>query len=437
MADNIKNKDMEIKTIPQIFDSLDINKYNHIEPSLNLNQKNEDENIIINNLAKDFNKENINDFNLINNSMKAKITSSDSQEKNKDDHFAEVILLSKTKSAINQTQNNEIDNKTEKINLDFNLENKNKNTNINIPEPFNSSNINNLGSFILSKPDKNDKNEFEKRDLNIPEINNFTETYTNITNVPGVLEIQDLKNSNQLGAITKLDADQNPEIFDYSNINSIKNITFSNKKEDIDFCSKDYDTFNIYNTKEEINKKKDDIGKDDLNDSPEIFDSLNINNLKQPTTTLPKMEENYPQHFNSSNILNQIENISSTNINSKNINYMGNEIINSKDLPEIFDYSDINKIIETKNKQKEYNVDINFTDNNFELYDSLDVNILNGKSNSSKTIKDNFNNNLNLTPNIETKKIEENNIIKDFKQYLQNLTIDKNNLMIINKIKNY
>ena len=447
-----KAQDMNAKNQPQVFGSFIFNKNNQIDPTFNFSQKKEDKNIINNDLIKDFYSSNINDYNLANNSMenksegnyymknmpkidnimKTKTTPLNNQGNN-NDNFAEVVFLSKTKN-INQSQNNEIKN------INKTIDKKE------LPEVLNASNINNVGSFMLYQ---NDKDEFKKKDMNLPENNNLKESKTNEANEINEFKDNDLINSNKFATITKLNGNQfatkeNTELFDYSNINNINNLSFSN------------DAFNIYNTKEEINKNKIGNEKTDIIGIPEIFDSFNINTLKQPTTTLNKIEDNFPKNFDSTNInnFNQTDNISSTNINIKDFNYdMTNTIIDYKNLPEIFGSSNINNKVEASNKSNEYNFDIkdltkeiNYSNINYfnqdvntnndiekpnEIYGSFLLNNLNEKINSSKIIQEKNNNlNLNQTPTItpKTKKIEENNIIKDFRNYIQDLNIEKNNL---------
>ena len=398
-----------------------------------------------NNFMKNSNiSDNMNDLtkNLYSSNINAETTPLKNQENN-NESFAEVIFLSKSKK-INQIPNNEIKNinaRTDKNEL---------------PEVFNSSNINNFGSFLLSKTDKD---EFGNKDLNLEENNNLKETNINEFKE---FEINNLNNSNNFATITKLnenqfDTKENPEVFNYSNINNINNITFSNKKEDNEYYPTEYDTLNIYNSKEENNKEKIKTDKIEFTNSPEIFDSFNINTLKQPTTTLIKIEDNFKQNFDSDNInnFNQIENISSTNLNMKDFNYdKKNENIDSNNSPEILETSNINNKVETTNEANEYNFELNNlikeinysninyinedknknkkeamynNENNNEFYELFDFNNLNDKINSSKIIKDNINN-LNQEQNITTKKLEENDIIKDIKHNIQNLNIDKNNL---------
>ena len=272
----------------------------------------------------------------------------------------------KENNLVPQGSDNSSQIKITKINLDME----------DLPETFGSANIANYKQTVTTTKTTGNINMNNLPQGFGSDINNYKKVETNITtNQPGNFDLQklniDMKNY-------KLDMEDLPEVFGSSDINKFKQTTtttVTTTKKEGNKEQKDISQGQNENNFNQVTTTTTTEGIINMKDLPEVFGSFNISNYqpaKVTSTTTTTKEVEKPKDQLPGNLSQKDNNFKQVTTTTTT-----EGIINMKDLPEVFGSSDINHFKQTKVKttttktkegdkeKKDLPQDINQNENNF------------------------------------------------------------------------
>ena len=329
---------LDMKDLPEVFGSSDINKYKQTTTTTTTVKKEGD--IDMKELPKDLGSSDINNFKQTTTTTTTKtVGNADLKDFNIDltnykldmEDLPEVFGSSDI-SHFKQTTTTTTTTKKEGGDLDKKEDNKQITTTTteriidmkDLPEVFGSSDI---GKFkqttTTTTTTKKEGGDLQNKESNKDDIKQITTT----TTTEGIIDMKDL-----------------PEVFGSFNIAHFKQPSIEGKIDNLDL-TKGIDTSNLKNVKQTTVTTTKEGPAIDMKDLPETFGTSNINNFKQTTTTTTTTGaldmKDLPETFGSSNINNFKQTTTTTTTTGA---------LDMKDLPETFGTSNINNYKQTEAK---------------------------------------------------------------------------------------
>ena len=329
---------LDMKDLPEVFGSSDINKFKQTTTTTTTVKKGGD--IDMKDLPQDLGSSDNNNFKQTTTTTTTKtVGNADLKDFNIDltnykldmEDLPEVIGSSDI-SHFKQTTTTTTTTKKEGGDLDKKEDNKQITTTTteriidmkDLPEVFGSSDI---GKFkqttTTTTTTKKEGGDLQNKESNKDDVKQITTT----TTTEGIIDMKDL-----------------PEVFGSFNIAHFKQPSIEGQLDNKEL-TKGIDTSNLKNVKQTTVTTTKEGANIDMKDLPETFGSSNINNFKQTTTTTTTTGvldmKDLPETFGSSNI----NNFKQTTTTTKTTG-----VLDMKDLPETFGSSNINNFKQTETK---------------------------------------------------------------------------------------